>query len=142
MTKSLLATCRPPLRAILKQCQQLERLAALVMPLLSPELRAKAKIASYRQGCLHFIVPNGTWGTKLRYTFPEIQPKLTQYPEFQQLTRCECSIDLEAMPVAQTPPAPKLSAATAQLLQDVAQHTPNRELSAALLRLARNSGKK
>lgn len=138
MPKQILKTDNRRLKDILQKSRLLQKLEDIALPRLPIEFQTRVKIASFSEGRLKFVVSSGMWATRLRYAFPDIMPKLKTHPMFKSLRQMDCAIVPEDFKPQAPPSNHKISAETAELLNDVASMTADPELSAALARLAKS----
>lgn len=87
MSQQILASSGETLRGILLQCRQLQAWQKQIEPLIPEELREHCLVASYRSGCLKFVVSSAVWATRLRYCFPDLLANLRKFPAWHDLKK-------------------------------------------------------
>lgn len=81
------------LQYIFGKLKVLKALEQKVSPNLPEELRQFCRVANYESGVLKFAVPNSTWGTRLRYTLPELLITLNNQSNLPKIKSIEYYIE-------------------------------------------------
>ncbi|WP_419419501.1 DUF721 domain-containing protein [Legionella sp. D16C41] len=68
-----------------QQVMQLDKLNALLGPLLPAHLQAHCKVGSFNKGSLLLTLDDPTWATELRYYLPTLRDKLRKEAGLYQL---------------------------------------------------------
>lgn len=121
---------------LLEHARHLARLQKLLERELPADLSRHCRVQNLRGGILFIQTDGSAWANRLRYLLPALQQKLHLPGEALPLR----DIQVAVVPVQAAPPVPKrpakLTAATAQLLEESAAATDDPQLRAALQRLA------
>lgn len=125
---------------IQSKVQQLTKLNQIWQAEICKDLAEHTRVANFRDGYLIIECDSAAWATRLRYTVPDITLKLLKHPDLRDLTHIEWNIQ----PLFHTPPMQlstaslALSATSAQLLKNAADHIKVKPLQEALLRIAQH----
>jgi hypothetical protein len=134
---SLLTGGGPGLRCLLERAAELQRLTEAVRALLPMPLDEHCRAASLHGDALVLVCDSPAWATRLRYQAPSLLDELQRRCGLRARTlRVRVSPE-ETPPIAPPRRRLRLSAASAELLEQTAQATEDTALRAALLRLAR-----
>lgn len=130
----------PQVQRLISQARSLQRLQQQLEKHLPPELAEHCQVAAFSDGVLTLYTQSPAWAAKLRYLTADLLKKLRNDTTFGPVD----TIRVQSRPPAtRAEPAPTgrrtgLSAATRELLRQVAESTDDADLRRALLRLAKN----
>jgi hypothetical protein len=125
---------------IQKKVAQLKKLNQIWQEEIAEDLAAHSRIANFRDGHLIIECDSAAWATRLRYMLPEIRQKLRQYPDLQDLSHIEWSIQphFHSTTSQSSRQPPLLSPSSAQLLKNTATSIKGKPLKEALQRISKN----
>lgn len=127
------------LQQLFAEARYLSRLQAVLDCHLEAAARPHCKVASLRHGCLVLIFSNANWATRIRYRQQRLLSQLTQYKEYQTLSRITFKILPQSETARPVRTPPQLSQAAASHLRETAETLSDPKLRAALERLAQRA---
>ena len=138
---SLLSTTQASgLRQLMQRCEQLRALQRQLHQCLDLNLMGHCRLVNLQGQSLILAVPSPAWATRMRYQLPTLLSCL----QAQQGMRHIKEIQIRVHPAndhetpRQAPRPVSLSAQSAMLIADCAEHINDAALSQALFRLARH----
>lgn len=81
------------LQYIFGKLKVLKALEKKISPCLPEELRDFCRVANYENGVLKLAVPNSVWGTRLRYSIPELLNNLCNNNDLPKIKSIEYYIE-------------------------------------------------
>jgi len=121
--------------------RNLQTLDQIVKQHLDDSLKQRCQVTQYEKTTLSLSVDNGATATKLRYQIPMLKQLLAGHSEFYTLKNIKYHIrkDVVVQKVPTYRPMNRLSSRNAKLIQETAKGIRDPELSAALIRLSKNT---
>lgn len=136
----LIAPTEQQLGGVLSHVRLLRRLTAVLRDIVPAPLAEHCQAANLESGVLVIAVDSSAWAAKLRYHLAALLPQLKARGDLPVIDQVRLRIQ---PPRLDRPPRPAyrrpLSAATAALIAQVADHTTDAALREALHRLARHA---
>lgn len=128
-----------PLQQIQLQLNRLQAIAAELERILPPQLKHSCQVAGFKDCTLLLCSANQAWATKLRFQLPQIlsQLRAAGFPWLAQIRLSPIQAKAEPPKPVRSQPVKAVSAHSCEQLRQLAEQTPEPELKAALLRLAR-----
>jgi hypothetical protein len=81
------------LQYIFGKLEVLKNLEKKISPCLPEDIRRFCRLANYENSVLKFAVPNSVWGTRLRYSLPELLKILTSKSDLPKIKSIEYYIE-------------------------------------------------
>ncbi len=124
-----------PLKAVIDQARQLDRLSRRLQRALPEELQGQWRLARLDEGEMVIVAESSAWATRLRYLTPQIQAAAERVTGFRPQRVTVRVAPSEPSPRRRHSPAP-LSEQARATLQGAAAATDDPRLREALERLA------
>lgn len=115
--------------------RELEIIAQQIAIIMPDFLNQHYQVANFRDNILILQTESSVWANRLRYQLPVILTYLNKHG-WPQLTNIRIYVNTPQLITNATAPRPIISKKTIELLFNLAQTEPNRELRAAWRRLA------
>ena len=126
------------LHTLYKKSAEIKRLEAIVKKYLDPALAAHCHVANLNQNTLVIAADNAAWGTKLRYTIPDLLSTLRTEGGLPGLGSIQSLVQAEVEEVKVKPKTITLSAKAAEKISQEASTIKDPYLKTAMLRLSKN----
>jgi hypothetical protein len=124
---------------LIAKVNQLNELNQSLSKILDSKLAAHCQITNLENGILTILVDNSSWGTKIRYTSPDIINKMHDTNVLSKVKSIKCIVrpgKYERTKTKQPDQKLTISAENAQLLRSIAQGVKDKKLREALMKLA------
>lgn len=82
------------LREILNKVHILNELNSFVKPLLDPKIAQYCEVANFFPDKIVLVTKNSSIATTIRFTAPDLLPKLKQHPLLKNILKITCKVHL------------------------------------------------
>jgi hypothetical protein len=126
------------LQDYVSKTQNFKNLTQIIRQYLDPELAKNCSVANLVDNKLILATTSATWNHKLKFLIPDLLSQLKKLPQFNKLTKIKIIQEIPITP-KNIPKVKKISLSNnnAKQLINAAEYITNKNLSNALLKMAK-----